>query len=382
MKKALWILATGLFLLALTACAQTSSIPSTISTTKSPSLLQGSDLESTWIEWYGRTVQIDEFHYFYHTATGFKVVFFGRSILIDFRLEDKHQDIYYSMAKDGADLLEGDVFVQREPNERLSVEFDTFGEHSLEVVKRSEPEDGVTAVVSMQTNGYFMPAQPVDRPHFLILGASGISGHGALGSEGQERSTANSSSLHSFGYLTARAFDGSFEFVAQSGWGLLYGFNDPTGNVNIAKAYDYVGIDADQDIVDIPYVSGQKPDYAIINLGGNDFSAVVNRRTGFERTAAVQAFQNAVAVLIRRLRADAPDGHIFWTVTAGSQNGAAAADVIDRLDAADREFVHLVVIKQVGEDGDPIGANDHASVQTHQRSAQILMDLIESLLGS
>ena len=360
------------------------NVPEETPLTEEPTLsvIETEALNSSYVSWYGRAHYQDEQMFFYHSATGFKLSFYGRVVEIEFLLLEKINDIYYSVAKDGEDLLTSDTFVQSDGTSSLFVEFDTYDFHTIEVVKRSEPEDGITAVKKITTNGYFIEVEKEDQPHFLIIGASGISGHGALGSPGQQRSTANSSSLHSFGYLTAHAFNGSYEFVSSSGWGLAFGFNDRSGQSNIAKAYDYVGINPNREIVDVLYDHEIVPDYIIINIGGNDYTSVINRLTGFERSEKVLEFKGAVAAFILKLRAQAPDAHILWTMTEGSMNGKAAREVIDMLDLEDRDFVHVVIIKQVGEDCDLAGANNHASYATHQKSAQNLIDQINAILNT
>ena len=344
--------------------------------------LSSNQLLSTYVSWYGRHAYQSERVYFYHTATGFKVEFYGRVVAIELILEQRQQDIYYSVAKNGEDLSDAEVYIQTSGTTLWTIEFESFGHHSLEVVKRSEPEDGITSLSKISTNGYFKTVDIEEKPHFLIIGASGISGHGALGQPGQPRTTANSSSLHSFGYLTAKAFNGSFEFVASSGWGLAFGYNDLTGQTNIQKAYDYVGINPARQVIMTPHDHTPIPDYIIINIGGNDYTSVINRLTGFERTAKIQEFKAAVASFILKLRADAPDAHILWTMTSGSLNGNAANEVIQLLDPEDKAYVHMVIIKQVGEDGDLAGANGHASYITHQKSAQNLIDQIELIILS
>jgi len=108
---------------------------------------------------------------------------------------------------------------------------------------------------------------------------------------------------------------------------------------------------------------------------------VINRLTGFEKSEKIQEFKTAVANFIFKLRADAPTAHIIWTMTEGSLNGLAANEVINQMNELDKSFVHMVIIKQVGDDGDLAGANNHASFITHQKSAQILIDFIEDILN-
>ena len=375
----IWILLLGLGFV-LSGCSVEPVIEEP--TEESIKVLEKSELNSSYIEWYGRHAYQNEREYFYHTATGFRLEFYGRVIDIELRLEDKNHDIYYSYAKDGEDLLTSGVFVQSEFESTLRIEFDTYDHHVVELVKRSEPEDGLTSLHRISTNGYLKEVTiPEDQPHFLLIGASGISGHGALGSPGQARTTENSSSLHAFGYLTAAHFEGSYEFVSNSGWGLAFGYNDVSGEDNIVKAYDYIGIDPDQQIIDITYDHTKRPDFIIINIGGNDYTAVINKLSGFAKTEKILEFKAAVADFIFKLREDAPEAHILWTMTEGSQNGTAANEVINQLSALDKAFVHMVIIKQVGDDGDLAGANNHASFITHQKSTQLLIDVIEGILN-
>lgn len=345
--------------------------------------LKQDDFQSSYMSWLGRYHIKNDQAYFYYTATGFEVSIYGRVVQIELSLQDKQQDIYYIVIKDDEDIFDAETYVQRNTRDILTVTFDDFGYHHLKILKRSEPEDGITSLVRVSTNGEFLELEEKPlQPHFLMLGASGISGHGALGQVGQNRLTINSSPFHSFGYLTAHHFGGSFEFVSSSGWGLKYGFNDRSGEENIAIAYNYVGITPDRTIVYESFLNQQTPDYIIINLGGNDYTSVINRTSGFDQSEKIRIFKESVASFLLELRSDAPYAHIIWTMTEGSLNGAAAKEVIARLDESDALFVHVVTIQQVGQDGDPVGANNHASYFTHQKSALSIIDLITSLKTS
>ncbi|MCF7926995.1 MAG: hypothetical protein K9L74_05420 [Candidatus Izimaplasma sp.] len=338
--------------------------------------LEKETLTSDLITWYGRHHIKQDKAYFYYPGTGFKVSFIGNIVTIKLSLDQKHSNIYFSLAKDNEPLLDGATIVLSESEQTIDITFDTFGEHTIELVKRSEGQDGNTSLISLTTDGKFIANETTSAPHFLLIGASGLSGNGALGLPKAPRTTKNSSCLHSFGYLTAKQFNGDFEFVSNSGWGLAFGYNDKTGINNIQKAYNHMGINAHEEIVDSLYTASIKPDIIIVNIGGNDYSAVINNLSGFEREKKIAEFKRAVAEFIVQLREDAPEAHIFWTMTDGSQNGRAAESVINLLSEKDKPFVHLVVINSVGQDG-PEGANNHASYETHQSSAAILVEAIK-----
>ncbi|MDR2822664.1 MAG: hypothetical protein LBV58_03845 [Acholeplasmatales bacterium] len=339
-------------------------------------LLTGTDLTSEYIIWNGRHLFKDDRQYFYNTATGFIICFDGREVIISLILENSNQDIYFSIFKDKEVLLDSNVFSISD-SEDILISFDEPGIHYIELVKRSEPQDGETSLKSIETNGTFKKIEKEEKPHFLLLGASGISGHGALGLPNTPRSTANSSSLHSFGYLTAKNFNGTVEFVSNSGWGVAFGFNNQSTTNNILNAYDYYGISSSEKLIGENYEHNNYiPDVIIVNAGGNDYSAVINKLTGFEKQNKIDEFKAAVFSLLMKLRTDAPDALIIWTMTSGSLNGNAALSVINQLEQVDKAHIHMIVIKDVGE-GAPAGANGHCSYLTHQLSAEVLSDAIE-----
>lgn len=379
MKKT-FIVVVVICLMVLSSCTQDHLIDET---DDSITELTYEQLTSSYISWVGRYHIQDEKAYFYYTATGFEVYVYGRLIQIDLHLEQKKNDIYYRVIKDGESVFEAETYVQKEPVETVSITFDDYGYHRLVFLKSSEPEDGITSLVGLKTNGEFLEVEEKeDKPHFLMLGASGISGHGALGSVSQYRTTANSSPFHSFGYLTAHHYEGTFEFVSASGWGLKFGYNDRSGEENIALAYEYVGITPDRHIVYEPSLNVKIPDYVIINLGGNDYTSVINKTSGFEKSENIQIFKDSVYAFIQTIRLDAPNAHIIWTMTEGSMNGTAANEVIERLDDKDKAFVHMVEILQVGQNQTPIGANNHASYETHQLSALNIIQMIDRILDN
>jgi len=91
MMKKLWILLL-LGVLLLSGCTVK---PITEETTEEDpiSLLEKEGLNSSYIQWYGRHTYLNEVEYFYHTATGFKIEFYGRVLDIYLLLEDKNNDI-------------------------------------------------------------------------------------------------------------------------------------------------------------------------------------------------------------------------------------------------------------------------------------------------
>ncbi|MCX5775858.1 MAG: hypothetical protein NTV44_05855 [Firmicutes bacterium] len=357
------------------------------------SSLSGADLiNPDYAHWVGRTTYdaAKSANMMYYTGTGFDVRILGTGLTINFYLQKTSpgtpDDNYVQITVDDEVApMEGQVLVVKSTQKILSINGLTYGYHTIHLLRRNEPIDGNLGVSSMATDGHFCEAPVHTGLKFSIVGASGISGHGNLGVAGQPWTTANSSSLHSFGFLTARMFDGESEFVSASGWGVLYGYN--AGNAsgtgeNIVKAFDKVGINDTDRLVNETYdVSKFIPDYVIVNAGGNDYNAYINNQTGAAKTTAINNFKASVNTFVTYLHTNYPNVKILWTVgSISTGNGSWASAVISDLDPTGF-YVKTVIIPGAGDGGDPMGADGHASVTTHIRTAEILATTIETWSG-
>jgi len=379
-----------LFLFSFIACDEsstTSAVASTDeSTASSVSALSETLLtDSQYVRWIGRTYYDAERKqmFFYHTGTGFTVTFVGTELSIELLATNSGSNYlrpYFLVSVDEEVAPEGSVITTYEPDTTLTlVQGLEYGVHQVTFLKRSEPIDSETAIKSIVTDGHLLPPSSAPDYKVLIIGGSGISGHGDIGQQGQARTTANSDSLQAFGYLVARSMNADFQFVSASGWGLKWGYN-PTndhGTVNIRTAFDTVGIDDNEELIDIPYDPLLfVPDVVVVNIGGNDFSAYISKLSGTDLIEAKALFRGAVTEFVSYLHELYPDALVIWTHT-GSQNGTEAQAAIGDLDPK-HYYTVVLEIKQVGEDGDPIGADNHASVVTHARNAQIVLDAIQA----
>ena len=350
--------------------------------------LEGDLLQSAYVRYLGRSEMKDGLMYCYNTGTGFSVSFYGTRLNAEFvctNTDSETERPYYQVFTDGEVSPEEGKVVEidkADKNVKLVSELNE-GFHTVTVIKRSESSDGTTAVKSISTDGYFdAAAQPDgDRLSVQIVGGSGISGPGAIGKAGEERTTKNSSCLHSFGYLTAMAFGADFEFVSNSGWGLKWGYNDPSGSDNIRKAYDYIGIGEDNKTVTAAKWDHNrfKPDVIVVNVGGNDYTSHINKLSGAEKTAAEEEFTAAVKEFLQHMHGLHPNAVVFWTSTdQSSGNGAASLKAINSLDP---EHAWCVPVLIKGSRNGELGADGHASYKTHVEDAQTVVNAVCEKLG-
>lgn len=336
-------------------------------------IIRGESLISERVRTIGRTEYSDGKINLYNTATGVTVKFTGTRLAVTFQAENALTDDnrpYFTASVDGEIPPAGKRFAVTQPVRKITVaENLAYGAHVVTVLKESEPEHGLTAVTEIETDGKFLAVPESKGLKFQILGGSGISGHGCLGSSGEEWTTENSSSLRGFGYLAARAFGAECQFVSNSGMGLVWGYRNVTP---LTLAYEATGLVAEYNAdgstksvkgVDVWAHESWSPDVVIANIGGNDYNSHINLLTGEKRAQAEAEFKAAVVSLLDRIHALYPSAKIVWTCNSvKSGNGALAYGAAEKLS-------YRSAVKFVELSGEKNGADNHADAATQVENA-------------
>ncbi len=348
------------------------------------SYIAGSTLNnSSVVRWIGRTEYKDEQVFTYYAATGFTVKFSGTKLYVTYTATNTDSDKnrpYFICMVDGESPEEGKSFcLTKETQTVLVAENLTSGEHSATVLKRSEPENSLTSISEIFTDGKFLQPEENTGLNVQVIGSSGITGHGCLGSIGQSWTTENSSPFSSFGYLSASAFGGECQFVSASAMGMCWTFR---GVDTMANAYDAAGLvaeyNADGSTKSVKATSTKwnhskwTPDVVIANIGGNDWNAHISSQTGENRTIAENQFKTAVENLLNHIHNLYPNAVVVWAVNSKtSGNGKLANEIIQTLSFSSK-------IKVVEIDSTKDGADNHASAATHAKSATAIIEAIKS----
>lgn len=338
---------------------------------------------SSVVRWIGRTEYKDEQMFTYYTATGFTVKFSGTKLYVTYtatNTDSEKNRPYFVCMVDGESPEEGESFCLTKATQTVLVaENLASGEHTATVLKRSEPENSLTSISEIFTDGKFLKPEENDGPNVQIIGSSGITGHGCLGTTGQAWTTANSSPFSSFGYLSASAFGGECQFVSASAMGMCWTFR---GVDTMANAYDAVGMiaeyNANGSTKSVKATSKKwnhakwTPDIVIANIGGNDWNAHISSQTGANRVAAENQFKTAIESLLNHIHNLYPNAVVVWAVNSKtSGNGKLANEVIQTLSFSNK-------IKVVEIDNTKDGADNHASAATHAKSATAIIEAIKT----
>lgn len=352
------------------------------------SIIEGSSLDDTLnplIKWEGRyRISIGNRNektkvYLYHTATGFNIDFEGTYLEVTFH-HSQENDIYFDLAIDDESLPNVNnrrfCLPKTETETTIILASDlTYGHHKVRCLKMSEARDAYTSISKFRTDGNFYYRNGIDtnKLKFMCLNASSGSGYGVLsyteGSSKYYRTTKNSSSLHSYMFMTARRFDADIHYVAQAGWGIRFPSSQAIPNV-----FDYTGVTPSNNVEGALTTglwdhSSYVPDVILMHLGGNDTD-----RKDFN----VTDYKEAVVSFVEKLHRLYPLAKIIWLHT-NTDSGGYGYGALEEAGEVSKGYVKEVIFPKVGkgETGlNTYGASSHHSFKSHLDASKIITNFI------
>ena len=363
------------------------------------SLIKGDFLvNSSYVQWIGRTEfsQQDKYVYTYYAATGFTVDFEGTEVEVVYSADNTTSDAnrpYFIASVDSQVASDGESFCLTSSLQTVKVAQGlAYGKHSVTVLKRSEPENSLTAVCSIKTDGKFLAPTVKNSLKFQIIGSSGITGHGCFGtSSSQPWTTENSSALSGFGCLAARKFGAECQVVSASGLGMCWSASR-LGGATMAEAYNAVGLVASYNVDgSTKKLTAQGawdhskwvPNVIIANIGGNDWNMQIKKNEAgtAQRTADENTFKEAVKSLLTVIHNLYPNVKVIWAVNSTSSgNGKLACDAIDTL-SFKNQIYPMSLPNWTDVDHSKAGADDHPDMVAQEAYATAIANKITSVTG-
>jgi lysophospholipase L1-like esterase len=247
------------------------------------------------------------------------------------------------------------------------------GEHTAEVVKRTEAFVGTAQILGFQLNdGRKLLAVPAAKRHIEIIGDSISCGYGNEGkSETEHFSPTTENAYETYGPMAARELGADCMIVAWSGRKM---WPDNT----MPAIYD---LTLPQDATSKWDFTKCTPDVVLINLATNDFGRRIPEEKGW--TEAYEAF-------LARVRKNYPHAEIY--IASGSMMGDGdkgkpltalkkylAKIVANRKAAGDAKVHEIDFDQQDRKNG--LGSDWHPSIKTHEIMAKKLVDTLRKDLG-
>lgn len=248
------------------------------------------------------------------------------------------------------------------------------GKHNVTLFKRTEAQVGIAQFLGFDFGSGKLLAPPPDAERKIeFIGDSITCAYGNEGNDRYQSFTApNENAYMSYASITCRALNADQICVAYSGKGVVSNYG---GNTNELMPYLYPRI-MPQESTTWDY-SKWIPDVVVINLGTNDFSVSAPSET---------SFVNAYKDLVKKVRSQYPDAHIFCTMGPMLWGDSIAIcrgylnKVVDSYNSAGDKKVYFLEYPQQQE-SDGYGEDWHPSIKTHQKMADLLTSAIKEKLG-
>lgn len=147
------------------------------------------------------------------------------------------------------------------------------GRHDFEIVKLTESTNNSFAVISVETDGVFLPKEEKTGLKLEFIGDSVTTGFGVLAKETYgEYKTKEQDFTKAFPYLTAKALSAAYCVTAAGGWPIYKSKYAPYA---IPDYYENVDLLRNEEKWDF---SAYTPDVVVVTLGTNDFSYLADLR--------------------------------------------------------------------------------------------------------
>lgn len=285
-------------------------------------------------------------------GTGFETRVYGRGLVAT--ISDTWGDNYLDVEVDGQTHV---VDLNQGPG-TYTLFSGGQGEHFVRVTRRTGSQSGAVQILDVRPDGRMAKTQAPDR-RILAIGGSLITGYGVEGAD--ETCVSQHSDLNvnlAFPTLTAREFGADIQTVAIDGRGLVRNF-DPG-----APALDRMAWMASPTGFALWPINAYVPDVIILSLGVTDFTADTNP----------PGFAEAYDGLLRRIRADWPEAHVFATfgggLTGANYDAALAAvqAAVEARNAAGDDKVHFQLLTLAPE-GRRFGCSWHPGIDSHRNMA-------------
>jgi lysophospholipase L1-like esterase len=268
------------------------------------------------------------------------------------------------------------------------------GEHTVEIVKRTEPYAGRIQFLGLSVQGLLLAPPDPPEKKMEVIGDSITCGYGnevrIYAPNNSEPNTGyhtkNENISKAYGSLLARRFNAQLVTTCISGTGVyrnLNGTTDPTKT--FPGLYGLIFPDDEKSKWD---TSRYVPDLIVINLGNNDFNVIPEGET-LPTAPDENGFKSAYKAFVRQLRVYYPHAKIVCSVgpmmndnyPPGRKHWTKmhtwAEAMVTELQADGVPDVYYFQYEPII--GDPYGEDWHPTAESHQKMADEIAPFLESL---
>ncbi|PTL75509.1 SGNH/GDSL hydrolase family protein [Vitiosangium sp. GDMCC 1.1324] len=261
------------------------------------------------------------------------------------------------------------------------------GEHTVEIVKRTEPYAGSIQFLGLSLQGVLLDPPPWPEKKMEFIGDSITCGYGDEVRIYAPTYTEPNTGYHSknedisqaYGTLIGRRFNAEVVTTCISGTGIYRNLDGSTEGRAFPYLYKRIYPDQEAPLFDTSLFA---PDLIVINLGNNDFNVLDD--TGIPSAPPADEFKLAYARFIWDLRAMYPHAKIIASVgpmmndnyPEGRKHWTKMQTWVSEM-VAFLEDPNVYYFAYTPIVGDPYGEDWHPTAESHAQMAQELSDFIE-----
>ncbi len=338
----------------------------------------------------GRTLTVEDVRYLGYSGTSVSFTFVGK----------RASACLVSDAGSWPDDLQARVAVfvngESDPSQRITLtqkeqtcvlwEAAEPQETTITLMKYSEATFGLCGIKWLETDSEALLPPPARKTrHMEIIGDSITCGYGVEAQAATEPfHTATENPTKSYSLLTAAALDAEPSLVSWSGNGIISKFVGEDAEVPLIgglmpELYPYTDLSASQRLLGDDPAAWEKwdfarhaPDVILLNLGTNDASWCK------DVPARHEDFRMAYEQFLRTVRASNPGIPVVCLL--GTMDLRLLDDVEAAVKAMEDENVHFLPLP-LQQAADGYGADWHPSLLTHQKTTDILVPYLRTLLS-
>lgn len=253
--------------------------------------VRSDDLEKTFL-CQGRRYVRDGRLFLNHSGASLKGVLSGTTLRLTIASEAVSPDrkAYVRLTLDGKTRR-----LALEPGEHLLTRSFSRGKHVFEIVKLTESANNTFEVISVGTDGTFLPCHDEPERRIEFIGDSVTTGYGVLApaSDGDYK-TSEQDVTRAFPGLVSHELNAAYQVIAAGGWPI---WRSKYSDYAIPDYYDNVDFLRNTDKWDDSLF---RADYRIVALGANDYF-YLDTLSESERPAAREEVKRRLLAFVRRL---------------------------------------------------------------------------------
>ena len=252
---------------------------------------------------------------------------------------------------------------------------------TVSIVKLSETANSTFSIDSIEINGSEIAPTAQKDMYIEFVGDSITCGYGVDDEDRNHHfSTSTEDCTKAYGYKTAELLNADYSLVSISGYGIISGYTNNPDKKSASQLmplhYDKVGFSYSKDLGSFKWDFARQPDVVVVNLGTNDESYC---KTDKDKQAE---FTAEYINFLKDIREHNPESKILCVLgVMGSGLYKCVEEAVNTYstETGDTSVYAMKLPNQQEADG--IAADWHPTEKTHEKTAALVAEKIEEILG-